>query len=188
VTVGKYVSVAGGVRVFVRNHPLERLSLHPFFYDSGFGWVTEDSLPFGRLEIGHDAWLGANAIITSKCHRVGIGAVIGAGAVVTRDVPDFAIVAGNPARILRYRFPEDLRRRILESRWWERSVEECVRSLDGMTQPLDCVLNHHPLFQNMSTSIDLEGAQNIEHDQGEFEEEAATEDVDDREHREMIED
>jgi len=136
VTVGRYVSVARGVRVFLRDKPLERLSLHPFFYNAHLGWVPEDGVPFGRLEIGHDAWLGANAIITSKCHRIGIGAVVGAGAVVTRDVPDFAIVAGNPARILRYRFPEDLRQRILESRWRERSIEECSRSLDAMTRPL----------------------------------------------------
>jgi acetyltransferase-like isoleucine patch superfamily enzyme len=137
VTVGRYVSVASGVRVFVRNHPLERLSLHPFFYAPECGWVAEDNLPRGRLEIGHDAWLGVNSIITTGCHRIGIGAVVGAGAVVTKDVPDFAIVGGNPARILRYRFPEDLRQQILESRWWERSIEECARSLDAFTRPLE---------------------------------------------------
>jgi len=137
VTVGRYVSVASGVRVFVRNHPLERLSMHPFFYAPECGWVPEDNLPRGRLEIGHDAWIGLNSIITTGCRRIGIGAVVGAGAVVTKDVPDFAIVGGNPARILRYRFPEDLRQRILESRWWERSIEECAKSLDEMTKPFE---------------------------------------------------
>lgn len=142
VTVGRYVSVATGVRVIIRNHPLDRLSPHPFFYDPECGWVPEDTLPRGRLEIGHDAWLGLNSIITTGCHRIGIGAVVGAGAVVTKDVPDFAIVGGNPARILRYRFPEDLRQRILESRWWERSIEECAKSMSAMTQPLTEIADH----------------------------------------------
>jgi len=162
VTVGRYVSVARGVQVFVRNHPLDRLSLHPFFYNSALGWVSEDTIPSGRLEIGHDAWLGAGSIVTSKCNRIGIGAVVGAGAVVTRDVPDFAIVAGNPARILRYRFPEDLRQRILESRWWERSVEECARSLEVMTRPLESVPHHNHMFQNLSSRLDQERARSIE--------------------------
>jgi len=137
VTVGRYASVARNVQVIIRNHPLEWLSPHPFFYDPQCGWVSEDNLPRGRLEIGHDAWLGLNSIITTGCHRIGIGAVVGAGAVVTKDVPDFAIVGGNPARILRYRFPEDLRQQILESRWWERSIDECARSLDEMTKPFE---------------------------------------------------
>jgi acetyltransferase-like isoleucine patch superfamily enzyme len=104
--------------------------------------VPEDNLPRGRLEIGHDAWLGVNSIITTGCHRIGIGAVVGAGAVVTKDVPDFAIVGGNPARILRYRFPEDLRQRILDSRWWERSIDECAESISAMTQPLTEIADH----------------------------------------------
>jgi acetyltransferase-like isoleucine patch superfamily enzyme len=139
VTVGRYVSVGSGVLVFVRNHPLDRLSLHPFFYNSVLGLVPEDNIPSGWLEVGHDAWLGSNAIVTYKCHRIGIGAVVGAGAVVTKDVPDFAIVAGNPARILRYRFPEVLRQSILETRWWERSIEECARSLDEMTKSFESI-------------------------------------------------
>ena len=88
VTVGRYVSVARDVQVFRRNHPLDRLSTHPFFYNRKLGWVKEDNIPSGRLEIGHDAWLGARAIITPTCSRIGIGAVVGAGAVVTKDVPD----------------------------------------------------------------------------------------------------
>src|SRR5262249_22530567 len=97
--VGRYVSVGPGVQVFLRDHPLDRLSLHPFFYNHKLGWVHEDTIPSGTLEIGHDAWIGANAIVTSGCSRIGIGAVVGAASVVTRDVPDFAVVGGNPARL-----------------------------------------------------------------------------------------
>ena len=136
VRVGRYVSVAPGVRVFLRNHPYDRLSMHPFFYNSQLGWVAKDTIMSGTLEIGHDAWLGERAIITPGCRRIGIGAVVGAGAVVTKDVPDFAMVGGNPARLIRYRFPEQTRQFILASRWWERSVTECVRFLPEMSKSL----------------------------------------------------
>jgi virginiamycin A acetyltransferase len=142
VKVGRYVSVARDVKVFLRDHPLDHLSMHPFFYNPCFGWIPHDPVPSGRLEIGHDSWLGARCIITSKCTRIGIGAVVGAGSIVTRDVPDFAIVAGNPARILRYRFPDETRRRIIESHWWDRSVLECVQFADEMTQSLSNLPRH----------------------------------------------
>jgi acetyltransferase-like isoleucine patch superfamily enzyme len=98
--------------------------MHPFFYNSNLGYVPQDNIPEGDLAIGHDSWIGECAIITSKCSRIGIGAVVGAGAVVTRDVPDFAIVAGNPAKLIRYRFERSEIERKLASRWWEKPPSE----------------------------------------------------------------
>ncbi|MBI1849675.1 MAG: oligosaccharide flippase family protein [Planctomycetes bacterium] len=146
VRIGRYVSIAAGVRVFVRNHPIDRLSTHPYFFNRQLGLVSEDTIESGTLEIGHDAWIGERAILTPGCKHVGIGAVIGAGAVVTKDVPEFAIVAGNPARLIRYRFPEETRDVIRASRWWERTVEDCARYLSTMTQALDESPWQHPLL------------------------------------------
>lgn len=126
VTVGRYVSIAQEVRVFLRHHPVERISMHPFFYNSKLGYISRDNIPEGQLSIEHDSWIGERAIITSKCSRIGIGAVVGAGAVVTKDVPDFAIVAGNPAKLIRYRFPSSEIAQRLASRWWERRPSELV--------------------------------------------------------------
>ena len=146
VTVGRYVSIASGVRVLNRNHPMDRLSTHPFFFNSKLGYVCEDQMEFVALEIGHDAWIGANALITPGCSRIGLGAVVGAGAVVTKDVPDFAIVAGNPARIIRHRFPEEICELVRQSEWWNRPATECVRFLHEMTIPLSDAWDH-PLLR-----------------------------------------
>jgi len=141
-TVGRYVSIASGVRILNRNHPTDRLSTHPFFYSSKLGVVDEDTITCTSLEIGHDAWIGADALITPGCSRIGIGAVVGAGALVTKNVPDFAVVAGNPARVLRYRFSEPVRDLIRRSEWWEQPVEVCSRVLATMTRKLDDPWEH----------------------------------------------
>lgn len=146
VTIGRYVSVASGVRVFLRNHPMERLSMHPVFYNSRLGELAEDTISTGLLEVGHDAWLGERAVVTAGCTRIGIGSVVGAGAVVTKDVPDFSVVAGVPARILRYRFSEETCELIKASRWWERSISCCTQFMSDMTKPLPEKPWAHPLL------------------------------------------
>lgn len=135
VSVGRYVSVGPGVAVYTQNHPLDRLSTHPYFYDARCGVVDRELVEPGLLRIEHDAWIGCNAVILPGCRRIGIGAVVGAGAVVTRDVPDFSIVGGVPAKFLRYRFEESLRQQILNSQWWEKSLEELRSDLGAMTAP-----------------------------------------------------
>jgi acetyltransferase-like isoleucine patch superfamily enzyme len=149
VTVGRYVSIGGGVRIFLRNHPMDRLSMHPFFYNKYLGFVKEDTIGTGNMEIGHDAWIGERAVITSGCTHVGIGAVIGASSVVTKDVPDFAIVAGNPARIIRYRFPEEIRKLVLESRWWELSIDEIAMHMNHMVKSIRNGTTSHPLLHEI---------------------------------------
>lgn len=155
VTVGRYASIGPGVRIFLRHHPLDRLSMHSFFYNSKLGYVQKDNIPEGRLVIDHDCWIGERAIITSKCSRIGIGAVVGAGAVVTKDVPDFAVAVGNPAKVLKYRFSSDVQEKILASRWWEKSVDELAAFLPELTIPLLEQMDHHPLLSTSGFDIPL---------------------------------
>jgi virginiamycin A acetyltransferase len=163
VRIGRYVSMAPGVRVFLRNHPLERLSQHPFFYNHQLGWLAQDTLAAGTLVIEHDAWIGERAILTPGCSRIGLGAVVGAGAVVTKDVSDFAVVAGNPARILRYRFPAEVQQLIRDSKWWEQPVEVCAKAMTFMTQPLtgDALYGHPLLGRTIGTKSEEEDAAGI---------------------------
>ncbi len=135
--IGRYCSFARGVCVFNGNHPLDFKSTHPFFYNPQFGFVTEEKIPRGKLIIGNDVWIGRNAIILPSVEHIGDGAVIGAGAVVTKDVPDFAVMGGNPAKIIKYRFSEETISRIRASEWWNKDIEELKGNLDEFTRPIE---------------------------------------------------
>jgi virginiamycin A acetyltransferase len=152
VVVGRYVSIAPEVRVFLRHHPTERVPMHPFFYNAALGFVPVDNIPSTKLEIGHEAWIGHRAIMTAKCTRVGIGAVVAAGAVVTKDVPDFAVVGGNPARLIRYRFSQDTQSMILKSQWWERSVTDLMQLIPELLRPVTIEPHLHPLLAPLMKS------------------------------------
>jgi acetyltransferase-like isoleucine patch superfamily enzyme len=128
--IGRYVSVGPDVAIYRRNHPLARLSLHPCFYNSQHGAAPGADVPTATLEIGADTWLGARAMILPGCRRIGRGAVVAAGAVVTRDVPAYAVVAGNPARVIRYRFEPEAIEAAERSRWWLEAPEAVARRFD----------------------------------------------------------
>ena len=129
--VGRYVSIGPNVRRFGAAHPTDRASMHPYWYNSKLGIVgIERDVQRSRCVIGHDAWIGANVTILPGCSRIGIGAVVGAGAVVNTDVPDFHIVAGVPARTIAVRLPEPVRERLLVSKPWELEPTEARAALE----------------------------------------------------------
>ena len=84
----------------------------------------ETRYTYNTLTIGNDVWIGVNAIILSSCHTIGNGAVIGAGAVVTKDIPPYAVVAGVPAKVIRYRFDQKTINEIEKTKWFERKPDE----------------------------------------------------------------
>ena len=122
--IGRYCCFASDIYILNGNHPLNNKSLHPFFYNPVFGHVDDLSITRTRLVVGNDVWISQGAIITPSVSCIGDGAVVGAGSVVTEDVAPFAVVAGNPARVIKYRFGEELVNKIVESRWWDKSIEE----------------------------------------------------------------
>ena len=119
--IGAFCSIANGLIVGGAQHPMEWVSTSPVFYDVKGG--TGHRLGNLKVEtpkrtiIGNDVWIGSRVIIMQGI-RIGDGAVIGAGAVVTKDVPPYAIVAGVPAKVIRYRFDAETIDKLLKLKWW----------------------------------------------------------------------
>lgn len=123
--IGKFANIAASVRIGATDHPLKTASLHHFLYRSGDYWddAEHDSEFFVRrasrtAHIGHDTWIGHAAMIKPEV-RIGDGAVVAAGAVVTKDVAPYTIVAGTPARHLRDRQPKHVADRLIALEWWD---------------------------------------------------------------------
>jgi len=125
--IGSFVSIASDVVVGGGRHPMEWVAMSPVFYEGRDSVKQKFSIhkrePVKRVVIGNDVWIGRSAILLPGV-EVGNGSVIGAGAVVTKNVPAYAIVAGNPARLIRYRFNDGIIQRLLETRWWELRDDE----------------------------------------------------------------
>ncbi len=137
--VGNYCSSADGLHIFRRNHPINFLSQHPFFYNSELGLIGQDTIDRiedNPLSIGSDVWIGAGVTILPGCRSIGDGAIVGAGSVLTRDIPPFAVYAGNPARFIRERFSPEIRDMIAKSRWWELSLPELLVAGDLLFVPV----------------------------------------------------
>ena len=148
VELGKYVSVAKGVRVFTQNHPVNWTSTHPYFYEAQFGIASADMLAPATLKIGHDVWLGQGAIILPGCKEVGTGAIVGAGSVVTKTVPPYAIVAGNPAKVIRYRFNDEKVKLLLESEWWNIPKYDLGNYRDSFFEDIESLPESASIFKN----------------------------------------
>lgn len=119
VTFGNYCSIADGVKIFRANHPMNTFTTHPIFYNPIMGHVEKDLLVRPILEIGNDVWIGANVIILPSVRKIGNGAIIGAGSVVTKDVEPYSVVAGNPAKFIKNRFKDSIIDSLEKSKWWE---------------------------------------------------------------------
>lgn len=141
-TIGKFCSIAGNTSIGLAAHPLDFLSSSPIFFShrnaTGHTWVKEkENVSFEeykRVVIGNDVWIGSRAMILGGVN-IGDGAVVGAGAIVTKDVPAYAIVAGVPARIIKYRFDEETRLKLLQTRWWDMPYSDMKENVRDYVLP-----------------------------------------------------
>ena len=135
-TVGRFANIAAMTRIGPTDHPMAHASLHHFLYRSSYYWddAEDDPAYFAarqarRTVIGPDTWIGHGAIIKPEV-TIGAGAVVASGAVVTKDVPPYIIVAGLPASVLRPRFAPDIADRLLTLAWWNWSHDRLRGALD----------------------------------------------------------
>lgn len=133
-TIGRYSSIAKSAFAATLNHPMDRKSMHGFFFNPNLGYCN-DEREYSPLSIGSDVWLGHNSVIMPSVERIGDGAVIGAGAVVFKDIPPYAVVVGNPGRVVRYRFSPDAIEQLLKERWWERDIDDVAGDIGNYTRP-----------------------------------------------------
>lgn len=147
--LGKFVNIAAEVRIGPTNHPMERASLHHFTYRGRmYGFDENDDAEFFKAResrttyIGHDTWMGHGAIILPGV-KVGNGSVIGSGAIVTKDVPPYAIVVGVPAKIIRYRFSQDVIDKLEEIKWWDWDYEKLKEYYYDFRLPIEEFLEKH---------------------------------------------
>lgn len=142
--IGAFCSIGDYVRTCVGNHPIYHFSTSPQTYSvappSGRSWVMSDvynghsyvneAQPY-VVEIGNDVWIG-NSVTILDGIKIGDGAVVATGAVVTKDVEPYAIVGGVPAKVLKYRFSEGTRARLISSEWWNRDDDWIARSFGDL--------------------------------------------------------
>lgn len=138
--VGKFANIAAFVRIGATDHPMDKASLHHFHYRSAsyFDDAADDADWFAhrrtrRTVIGHDTWIGHNAQVRPEV-TIGHGAVVAGGAIVTKDVAPYMIVAGIPAKPLRARFSEPIAKRMLALAWWDWPHDQLRAALDDFRQ------------------------------------------------------
>lgn len=135
-SIGKFSNIASFVRIGATDHPMDTASLHHFLYRSADYWEdTDNDTAFfahrksRRAHIGHDTWIGHNAMIKPEV-TVGDGAIVAAGAIVTKDVAPYTIVAGTPARVMRLRQPGEIAERLIALAWWDWDHTRIRNALD----------------------------------------------------------
>lgn len=154
VRIGRFVTFARNCQIGGTEHPIHYVSTS--FFRISRNWFPDDptaqtaelvrnSRPKDRkrtnsIVVGNDVWFGASSLVLRGV-TIGDGAVIGAGAVVTKDVPPYAIVAGNPAKVIRYRFEPDIVEKLRHVRWWDRDMNVISRlPLDDVEKTIETLL------------------------------------------------
>lgn len=142
-TIGKFANIAAMVRIGPTMHPTDKPTQHHFTYRRRlYGFAEKDDEEFfswrakQRVSIGHDTWLGHGSIVMPNV-TIGTGAVVGAGAVVTKDVPPYGIAVGVPAAVVKYRFSARVVEALLDIAWWDWDHDVIAERLNDFSAPVE---------------------------------------------------
>ena len=141
--IGRFCTFGENVKFLInRNHNYKNISIHRFNFTYNNTLLSADITYKGDIVFDNDIWVGANTTFLSNVH-IGNGAVIGAGAVVTKDVPPYAIVGGNPAVVIKYRFDEETINKLLEIKWWDWPIYKVYDNIDLLdSENIDELINN----------------------------------------------
>ena len=135
VIIGNFCSIARNVTMQEYNHRLDRCSTYFFSHRVFEEGVENDIMSRGPIIIGNDVWIASHVVIGSGA-TIGNGAVVGANSLVLSDIPPYAVVAGSPAKVLRYRFDENIVERLTSLKWWEWNDERILQNRELFVEPL----------------------------------------------------
>lgn len=137
--IGSFCSIANGFIAGGAKHPIDWVSTSPVFYNvnggTGYHLGNNEIELVKRTIIGHDVWIGSRVIVMQGV-KIGNGAIIGAGSVVTKDVPPYAIVAGCPAKVIRYRFDDNIINKLETLKWWNLSDNQLTKLSKWIGNPI----------------------------------------------------
>lgn len=142
--IGKFTSISWGVTVGPEEHDYSRVTNHSFLYSTKSFQLVKEKVysPFvGECTVGHDVWIGCNSTILRGV-KIGNGAVVGANSLVNKHVPPYAIVVGSPARIIKFRFSDEIIAGLQELQWWD--------------LPINVISEHAELFSDVPDAVTLE--------------------------------
>ncbi len=139
-TIGKYTSIGSDVKCGLGKHPTDLVSTHPAFYSNNKEYLTYSDKnyfeEYQNIEIGNDVWIGINAVIMGGV-KIGDGAIVAAGSIITKDVEPYSIVGGVPAKHIKFRIPENLIDKIKETRWWDKDEEWMAKNFMFFHKPTE---------------------------------------------------
>lgn len=139
--IGKYTSISFDVKIGLIAHPLNHISTSPIFYSKRRGWLSEsifNEIESGYTEIGNDVLISSDVTILAGV-KIGNGAVIGAGSFVNANVPPYAIAVGSPAKVIKYRFNDEMIRLLQQSNWWDLPKDELLKFKNCFNNPEEFV-------------------------------------------------
>lgn len=139
VTIGKYCSIAAGVEFIFGDHDPTRVTTYPLRHLLLHTSKNTDAVSRGPIIVGNDVWIGRRSLIMANV-RIGDGAVVAAGAVVTRDVEPYAVVGGVPARLIKRRFSDPQIIELLKIRWWDWPEDRVIANLDLFYKDVDAFI------------------------------------------------
>ena len=136
VTIGQFCSIARHVSMQVSNHAMSRATTYPIFKNVFKEKCDDEFTSKGNIVIGNDVWIGTHSVILSGA-KINDGAIVAANSVVTGEIPAYAIVAGAPAKVLKYRFPQNVIDDLLEKQWWNWAIEKIKDEKTFFSQDLN---------------------------------------------------